>query len=129
MTKKMTNTYAIFWDGECRFCGRCVSWALARANGQLHATPYQEVANPPMNDDLTRACQRAVHLVHPDGHLEKAGRACLTVLDLIGYTHLARWGRRRPLIWLIELGYYFVAQNRRFFSRLFFRHQPPISRP
>jgi len=128
MTKESPHISTIFWDGECRFCGRCVSWSLARAGEQLQAIPYQRAAVPPMSDALRLACRRAVHLQHPDGRLEKAGRACLSVLELIGYKRLAYWGRRRPFIWCIELGYWFVAHNRRLFSHLFFRHQSPISR-
>jgi predicted DCC family thiol-disulfide oxidoreductase YuxK len=127
MTKNSNHMYTIFWDGECRFCGRCVSWALAQAGNDLQAIPYQQVSTPPMDDALRLACRRAVHLEHPGGQLEKAGQACLSVLELIGYKRLARWGRRRPLIWCIELVYWFVAQNRRIFSRVLFRQQPPPS--
>jgi hypothetical protein len=74
-----------------------------------------------MNPTLIRACRRAVHLQHPDGQLERAGRACLTVLELIGYRRLAHWGRMRPLVWAIELGYWLVARNRSLFSRWLFR--------
>lgn len=129
MTKNSTHMFTLFWDGECRFCGRCVSWALARTGEHLQAIPYQRAPAPPMDDALRLACRNAVHLQHPDGRLEKAGLACLSVLDLIGYKRLALWGRRRPFIWCIELGYWFVARNRRFFSRLLFRRQPPLSQP
>ncbi len=116
------STYQIFWDGECRFCQRSLSWALSRDSDKLLvATPYQQVPDPPMDPVLTQACRHAVHLQHPDGQLERAGRACLTIIELIGYRRLARWGRKRPLIWAIELGYGIVAHHRRLFSRLFFR--------
>jgi hypothetical protein len=50
-----------------------------------------------------------------------AGRACLCVLRVIGYARLATLLSFPPFVWGIELGYWLVARNRRFFSRVFFR--------
>jgi predicted DCC family thiol-disulfide oxidoreductase YuxK len=114
--------YWLFWDGECGFCRRWVQWARARDRADLILpTAYQQVPDPPMDAALARACGRAVHLLHPDGHLERAGQACSTVLHLIGFTALARLLRLRPLSWAFEIGYWVVARNRAFFSRFFFR--------
>lgn len=74
-----------------------------------------------MDDALRRACRRAVHLQLPDGRLERAGRACLTILHLIGYRRTASVLRLRPLVWCVECGYWVVARYRAFFSRLLFR--------
>lgn len=74
-----------------------------------------------MDEDLLRACRSAVHLCHPDGKIERAGRACLTVLSLMGYRRLSGALRTRPLLWFVEFGYGLVARNRSFFSRFLFR--------
>jgi len=74
-----------------------------------------------MDEQLQAACGRAVHLRHPDGRMERAGRACLTVLELVGYGRLARFLRRWPLVWGVEAGYWLVARNRMVFSRFLFR--------
>ncbi len=120
--KPLDGQYWLLWDGDCGFCRRAVGWALVRDRaGLLAAMPYQQAAGPPMDEDLAAACSRAVHLRHPDGRLERAGRACLTVLELAGYRWAARWLRLPPLVWGVELGYWLVARNRNLFSKWLFR--------
>ncbi|MBI2506250.1 MAG: DUF393 domain-containing protein [Candidatus Latescibacteria bacterium] len=120
--RPLAGQYWLLWDGDCGFCRRAVAWALARdREGRLAALPYQQAPWPPMDEDLALACGGAVHLRHPDGRLERAGRACLTVLELVGFPKIARWLRRWPLVWGVEAGYWLVARNRMLFSRLMFR--------
>ncbi len=74
-----------------------------------------------MTDALAARCERAVHVLGPDGTLLAAGRASLFVLERIGCVPaLARAGRRAPLVWLVELGYQVVARSRPFFARFLF---------
>ena len=114
--------YWLLWDGDCGFCRRAVAWALSRDwQGRLQVQPYQQVPWPPMDEALAAACRRAVHLCHPDGRWERAGRACLSVLELAGCQNMARLLRLPPLVWGVELGYWVVARNRGLFSRLVFR--------
>lgn len=116
--------YVIVWDGSCGFCRRAVEWALARdRDGCFEAMPYQQAPAPPMTSELRAACRRAVHLLLPDGRWLRGGRACLFVLERIGWPTLARLAMRPPLVWLVEAGYRLVAGNRPFFSRVFAR--PP----
>ena len=112
----------IVWDGDCGFCRRIVEWALAHDRGGLfEATPYQTLPSPPMTPALAGACARAVHVRTIDGEWLRGGRACLFVLERIGFPRLARIARRPPLVWLVEAGYRVVASNRPFFSRLLAR--------
>jgi hypothetical protein len=74
-----------------------------------------------MTPELARACERAVHVVTPDGRAVGAGRACLVVLALIGWKWQAIVLSLPPLIWAIELGYWIVARNRNAFSRWMFQ--------
>lgn len=121
----LPGQYWLLWDGDCGFCRRAVVWALERDRaGLLAALPYQQAPRPPMDEELANACSRAVHLRHPDGRLERAGRACLTVLEVVGYRRTAYWLRQLPLVWGVELGYWVVAQNRMLFSKLLFRRHP-----
>ena len=69
-----------------------------------------------MTDELAERCQRAVHVITPAGQTLAAGRASVCVLGLIGYPRLARLAGRPPFIWAVELGYWVVARNRRFFK-------------
>jgi predicted DCC family thiol-disulfide oxidoreductase YuxK len=111
--------HLIVWDGDCGFCRRAVEWALARdAAGLFEATPYQRVPSPPMTPELRAACRAAVHVRTADGRWLRGGRACLFVLERVGWPRLARVARVPPLVWAVELGYRIVAGNRRLFSRL-----------
>lgn len=77
-----------------------------------------------MTDALAARCERAVHVLGPDGTLLAAGRASLFVLERIGqWPRLARLLRVPPLVWPVELGYWIVARNRRFFARFFFTEE------
>ena len=73
-----------------------------------------------MTPDLYAACERAVHVVTADGKVLRAGRACLFILERIGWGWRARVLRLPPFIWAIEVGYRVVASNRPFFARFLF---------
>lgn len=78
-----------------------------------------------MTPELRARAERALQIVTSDGRQYSGGRAVLFALETIGWRpRLARIGRRRPLIWLVELGYRIVAANRPFFSRFVFRREP-----
>ena len=87
---------------------------------QIRAVPYQDAPRPPMTDSLARRCERAVHVVTPEGQVLSAGRASLYVLGKIGFPRLARVGGLPPFVWGVELAYWMVARNRRVFSRWMF---------
>jgi hypothetical protein len=71
-----------------------------------------------MTDDLARRCVQAMHVITPDGETLAAGQASVCVLGLIGYPRVACVAGLPPFIWGVELGYWVVARNRIFFSRL-----------
>ena len=113
----------ILWDGKCGFCRRSVEWLLARdQEGHLEAIPFQEASSPPMTPELYEACHRAVHVVKADGQILKAGGAMLYALTRVGYPVPLRLFRWPPFSWAIEFGYWVVARNRMFFSRILFPH-------
>ena len=76
-----------------------------------------------MTPALYARAERAVQVLAADGRRFEAGRAVLFVLDQIGWhPRLVRLAQRRPLVWLVEIGYRLVARNRGFFGRSLFRH-------
>ena len=118
----MTAPALLLWDGDCGFCRRGVEWAERRDTGHaFHAVSYQQAPSPPMTPELRQACARAVHLLTPEGRMLRAGRACLWVLERIGYPVLARVLALPPLVWVVDVGYWLVARNRRLASRVLFR--------
>lgn len=76
-----------------------------------------------MTPELRAACERAVHVLRTDGQMLRAGRATLFVLSQVGFPTLARVLGWPPFVWAVELGYYIVARNRRFFGKFLFRDQ------
>lgn len=115
----------VLWDGGCGFCRRSIAWAVRRDRaGVLRPVPYQHAPSPPMTPRLRRACARAVHVIAPDGRVYRAGKAVLYVLGVVGWGPVARLLGVPPLIWLVELGYRVVADNRSAFGRILFRSEP-----
>ncbi len=76
-----------------------------------------------MSDALAAQCARAVHVITPAGEVLRAGRASLYALGRIGWRRLEAIASRRPLVWLVEAGYWLVARNRPFFARFMFRRE------
>ncbi len=74
-----------------------------------------------MTPALYAACETAVHVVTADGTILRAGRACLFVMDEIGWHLTARLLARPPLVWAVDRGYYVVAHHRSFFARFLLR--------
>lgn len=76
-----------------------------------------------MTPALAGRCRRAIHVITTEGQTLRAGRASLFLLERCGYRWFARIMRIPPLVWSVELGYYVVARNRRFFARFLFRRE------
>lgn len=80
--------------------------------------PYQQANISP---DMKLACERAVHVITPEGKVLRAGRASMYVHERLGWGWFARLLSFPPLIWIVELGYRLVADHRDFFGRFMFR--------
>ncbi len=116
---RVQDRHLILWDGDCGFCRACVEWTLARdRRGVLAAIPYQEAPSPPMTPELRAVCRDAVHVLAIDGRVFRAGRACLFVLEQLGWRRAAAIGRVAPFVWLVEAAYRFVASHRPWASRM-----------
>jgi hypothetical protein len=83
----------------------------------MRLVPYQEAPDPPVDPELRRRAERAVHLLLPDGRRFRAGRACVEILARLGYRRTAAVLRLPPLIWLLEIGYWVVARTRPVYGR------------
>lgn len=87
---------------------------------------YQDAPSPPMTPALQAACERAIHVITPDGRTLRAGRAVLHVLALLGYPRLAAVLSLPPMLALVEYAYRTVSNNRPFFARFLFTKEEPI---
>lgn len=117
----------LIWDGDCGFCRNAVGWLLRHDHdGRIEAVPYQALPAPPMTPALRRQAERAVQVITPGGQHLAAGRAVLFVLRQVGWRPaLVRLASHRPVLWAVEAGYWVIARNRTFFSRLLFRGSGP----
>lgn len=116
----MNTRHWVFWDGECGICGQSVQWICRRdKHGLFQVMPYQTAPEPPMTPELREACRHAMHVVTGDGQVYRAGRATLFVLERLGWVMAARWLALPPMIWLFEIAYRLIANNRHRLSRLF----------
>ena len=77
-----------------------------------------------MTPALRAQSRKAVQIITADGRQLSAGRAILFALEEIEWhPRVVRLAGRRPFIWVVELGYWFVARNRPFFGRFLFRSE------
>jgi predicted DCC family thiol-disulfide oxidoreductase YuxK len=114
----------VLWDKDCGFCRRSVQWLERRdAEHKLELVPFQEAPSPPMTPALYQACQKAAHVLTPDGRALRAGRAALYILAELGHPTWAAILAWPPFIWAIELGYFLIARNRKLFSRFMFTRE------
>ena len=82
---------------------------------------YQDAPSPPMTPKLRVACERAMHVILPDGKIISGGRASLFILERLGWGWFARLLSYPPFIWVVEAIYRLIANNRDFFARFLFR--------
>jgi predicted DCC family thiol-disulfide oxidoreductase YuxK len=85
---------------------------------RFEVVAYQEAPSPPMTPALRSACEQALHVVTADGTVLRGGRACLFIVEGLGWRGLARFLGWPPFIWIVECCYRLVAANRRLFSRI-----------
>jgi predicted DCC family thiol-disulfide oxidoreductase YuxK len=109
----------LIFDGECRFCRRWVARWRRQTGYRVHYVPYQKVGGrfPQLRrEDF----ENAIQFVNPDGSA-RSGADAVTRLHDYGL-----WGGHSfgallsipPIIWILRLGYRFVARHRSFFSAL-----------
>ena len=103
----------VLWDGACGFCRRWAEWVERRDTaGRFRVVPYQDAPSPPMTPGLRERCAKALHVITSEGRELAAGRAVLYILDGVDQRGPWRLAAKRPFVWLVELGYRFVAANR-----------------
>lgn len=111
--------HLLVWDGSCAFCRASVRLIrrLDRA-GRFCDVPWQQAPSPPMTPALREASSRRIQVITAEGRVHDAGRASLFILAELGWRRTARVLGRRPLIWLVELGYHLVSVVRHAISKL-----------
>jgi predicted DCC family thiol-disulfide oxidoreductase YuxK len=114
----------MLWDGDCDFCRRSKELAQKLDHAGFVYEPYQSFSDEELKTVRLsrRRCERELKIVTRTGHVFGGAFAInyflwrqpkLKLLVLLGGAF--------PLLFLLEvLGYKIVADNRTFFSRLFF---------
>lgn len=102
-------------------CRRAVAWFLRKdGRGVFRAIAYQDAPVSLLTPQLRAACEQAIHVLMADGRILRAGRATLFILENVGWSTWAQMLALPPFIWLVEVGYKFVAGRRHLFSRFLF---------
>ena len=76
-----------------------------------------------MDGHMRGRFEKAFHVGMPNGEYLRAGKASLFILEKLGWSWRARMLTYPPVIWLVELAYIIIANNRDFFARFMFRSE------
>ncbi|MBI2996969.1 MAG: DUF393 domain-containing protein [Deltaproteobacteria bacterium] len=115
----MEAKHWVLWDGNCGFCRRVACWVRRKdRERRFELVQYQEAPSPPMTPALRSACEQALHVVTAEGAVLSGGRACLFILEGLGWRTLGRFLALPPFVWGVEFSYRVAAANRRLLSRL-----------
>ncbi len=118
----MPNPVKLLYDAECAFCTRTAQWAARRyRGGPIEIEGYQTTRDPRADAEIRNVCAHTVYLFTPDGRGLRSGRAALFILENCGWGFWAKLLSVPPFIWIVELGYRWIAANRRLISKIFFR--------
>ena len=104
-----------------------VRWLDVEA--RFRVVPYQEAPSPPMTPALRAACPRALHVVTREGQVLRAGRASVFLIGELGLRRTSKLLGLPPFLMWVEVGYWFVARNRRLAGRLLRRGPPGYQAP
>jgi predicted DCC family thiol-disulfide oxidoreductase YuxK len=105
----------VLYDGRC---GLCRGWSrrLARwdGRGRLRQVPYQERHTIPGVPALSDAdLEQALHVVLPDGRVERGARGVIALLPWLRGGRVLGWLAKIPGVTaLAEPGYRWIARRR-----------------
>ena len=89
----------------------------------MELLPYQDAPDPPVSPEIRAACADSLHVIDVDGTVYNGMRGLLFVAERIGWPRSSRLLALPPMIWVGELGYVFMANNRPLFARFLFRSE------
>ena len=71
----MIERALVLWDRDCGLCGQVTNWATQRDAGRmLLFDPYQAATDPRVTPEMREACEKALHILLPNGSILRAGR-------------------------------------------------------
>ncbi len=127
MNKKTISSFHIFfntskdiliWDGNCKFCQKCIDWLISRGGDEkLFLVPFQQIPYPPMNGEFEKECIQSIQFLKSTHEIFTGGDAFIEILFAVGYNKIARIMTKPILKNIINNLYFFMAKNRIFLSR------------
>jgi predicted DCC family thiol-disulfide oxidoreductase YuxK len=126
MDKKPAPPLTVYYDGSCPLCRREIGFYRRRVPDD--AIEWIDVSAPvELGEGLS--CTTAMarfHVREANGRLHSGGIAFATLWRHVpGWRWLGRIGSRRPLSWLLELGYRVFLPLRPKLQRLVRRREAP----
>lgn len=116
----MQPPLVVLFDGTCGFCTRCVRWARERDPAGRLAPTANQVPGVTDRYGLSRAdVDRSVWVIDAGGRRASGAVAVNEVLSALGgaYRVLSWLLGARPVTWLEERAYLWVAAHREIWSR------------
>lgn len=84
-------------------------------------SPYQEAPSPPVTDEIAEKASIYLHVVEPGGQIYLGHNAILRIYEILGWRWSVWFFRLPPIRWVTPHAYLFLANNRRWFSKVIFR--------
>ena len=109
----------LIFDGECRFCRHWIDRWRRWTEDRVNYIAFQQLGQS-LPQVSREDCENAVQFVDVDGTVFSGADAIIRLFDFgLPGGSVARWiCAHPPVIWFLRAGYWFVARNRQFFSRL-----------
>jgi glyoxylase-like metal-dependent hydrolase (beta-lactamase superfamily II)/predicted DCC family thiol-disulfide oxidoreductase YuxK len=107
--------YVAIYDEQCEVCQSFVSWLriLDRQNRVVAVPILPELLASIDQSPALEDCLRELHVIAPNGKIQRGWSAVAALARLFPYTFLIGWlGRIPPFRWIGEIAYRFVARNR-----------------
>ncbi len=108
------TTFPVFlYDGDCAFCSSCARFISRRLATNAQVLPWQTVDIFPLGV-TEQQCDTAVQWIGRDRRVFSGARAIAELLLDAGslWRPMGRLLRLRPVLWLAEPLYRWVARNR-----------------
>ncbi len=112
-----TSKNILVWDGNCKFCQKCINWLISKGGKKkIFFIPFQEIPHPPMSDEFKKECMQSIQFLKPTHEIFAGGDAISEILFAIGYMNIATMMRKPKLRKLSNYLYDFIAKQRSLLS-------------
>tara|TARA_B110000014_G_C19974811_1_gene504724 strand:+ start:144 stop:542 length:399 start_codon:yes stop_codon:yes gene_type:complete len=108
-----TSKNILIWDGNCKFCQKCMNWLISKGGEKkIFLIPFQKIPYPPMSDEFKKECIQSIQLLKLNHEIFTGGDAISEILFAIEYKKIANMMRKPILRKFSNYLYVFIAKHR-----------------